>query len=190
MPKVIVVVGFFVLSFASFAQISTPTKRKFNIGVSVGLMIWKEKPMAALDLSYKGTTLRIMPNYRYNSVGITQELMKLSPAYYNLYWTASVYGAYGYLYDAKLPVSSIDTYNPQNEYKRMTYTGIATTGLKTYFAKRMYANVMGGVMYSKSMGGTNYGVANSTEVKPYLECTLGILLYKTYPKLKPEETQE
>ncbi len=190
MPKVIIIVGLFLLSFSSFAQVSTPAKRKINIGACVGLMIWKEKPMASLDLSYKGTTLRIMPNYRYNSVGITQELLRISPVYYNLYWTASVYGAYGYLYDTKFPVPTINAYDPQNEYKRTTYTGVVATGLKTYFAKRMYAHIMGGVMYSQSTGGVNYGVANSTEVKPYIECTLGVLLYKTFPKLKSEETQE
>lgn len=190
MTKVIIVVGLFLLSFSSFAQVSTPVKRKINIGACVGLMIWKEKPMVALDLSYKGTTLRIMPNYRYNSVGITQELLKISPAYYNLYWTASVYGAYGYSYDTKQPIPMTSTYNSENEYKRITYTGVMATGLKTYFIKRMYAHIMGGVMYSQSTGGVNFGVANSIEVKPYVECTLGVLLYKTYPKLKSEETQE
>ena len=190
MPRIIVVVGLFLLSFTSFAQISTPKKRNFNVGACFGLMLWKQRPLLALDINYKGTTLRLMPNYRYYSVGITQEILKISPVYYNLYWTASVYGAYGYAFDTKMPIPTVDNYDPSNEYKRIGYTGVFATGLKSYFAKRMYAHVMGGVMYTKNIGGVDFGVANSTEVKPYFECSLGVLLFKTYPKLKPEETQE
>jgi hypothetical protein len=190
MPRIIVVVVLFLSSFGSFAQISTPEKRKFNIGVYAGLSIWKYKPMAALDLNYKGTTLRIMPNYNYYSLGLTQEIMKLSPVFYNLYWTASVYGGIGtesvqYAFNDPGYVSSKPTDTPPN-YTKTTYTYIANTGLKTYFAKRMYTHVMAGVMVNKSHGNGQI----QTEVLPYFEFGIGFLFFKTYPTLKREETQE
>jgi hypothetical protein len=180
MPRIIIVAGLFLLSFCSFAQISTPEKRKFNVGVYAGLSIWKYRPMLAVDLSYKGTTLRLMPNYNYYSGGITQELVKISPVFYNLYWTASVYGGYGFEYDV-LPSISLEN------VKKNVYTGVFSTGLKTYFAKRLYTHIMGGVMYNQYQ---EAGVKNSSEVLPYFEFGLGFQFFKTYPVLKREETAE
>ncbi len=179
MPRIIIAVGLFLMSFSLFAQISTPEKRKFNVGVYCGLSVWKYRPMAAIDISYRGATLRLMPNYNYYSVGYTQEIMKISPVFYNLYWTASVYGGYGVQKDMLPSVSPF-------EYDKVTYTGIVNTGIKTYFGKRLYTHIMGGVMYNQHE--TPYEVA--TEVLPYFEFGLGLQIFKTYPNLKREETQE
>jgi hypothetical protein len=190
MSRIIIVIVLFISSFSSFAQISTPEKRKFNIGVYAGLSIWKYKPMVALDLNYKGTTLRVMPNYNYYAIGLTQEIMKLSPVFYNLYWTGSVYGGIGtesVKYALNTPgYSGLKQPDSPPDYTKTTYTYIVNTGLKTYFAKRMYTHVMGGVMVNNSQGG---GQKNS-EVLPYFEFGIGFLFFKTYPALKREETQE
>lgn len=181
MPRIIIAVGLFLMSFSLFAQISTPEKRKFNVGVYGGLSIWKYRPMVALDLTYKGANLRLMPNYNYYSIGYTQEIMKISPVFYNLYWTASVYAGYGIDYEALPSVSS-------TEFKKITYTGIVNTGLKTYFAKRLYTHIMAGVMYNQNR--TEALSKTTTEVVPYFEFGLGLYIFKTYPHLKREETEE
>ncbi len=197
MPRIIIVIVLFLSSFGSFAQIATPEKRKFNIGVYAGLSIWKYKPMVALDMNYKGTTLRSMPNYNYYALGLTQEIMKLSPVFYNLYWTASVYGGIGtqsiqYAFNDPNFTSNpsyaaaIQNANTPPNYTKTTYTYIANTGLKTYFGKRMYTHVMGGIMVNSSKGNGQ----TTTETLPYFEFGLGFLFFKTYPALKREETQE
>ncbi len=191
MYKIIILIGFFLLSLCSLAQISTPEKRKFNVGIYAGLSIWKERPMAAVDFSYKGSTLRIMPNYKYYSLGFTQELAKLSPTFYNLVWTASVYGGLGNELDGfPDPKSNTTSAAGKNSYTKNTTTGILSTGLKTYFAKRMYTHIMGGVMYNKNTGGASHGVKDSSEIIPYFEFGIGMNFFKNYPKLKPEETEE
>ena len=121
MQKIVIIVGLFLVSFSSFAQISTPEKHKFNIGIYGGLSIWKYRPMLAVDLSYKGTTLRLMPNYNYYALGITQEILKISPVFYNLYWTGSLYGGYGYEYE-NFPIISTE------DFKKVTYTAVLSIG--------------------------------------------------------------
>ncbi len=181
MPRILIVAGFFLLSFSSFAQISTPEKHKFNIGVYGGLSIWKYRPMLAIDLSYKGTTLRLMPNYNYYSVGITQEILQISPVFYNLYWTGSVYGGYGYEYDNYPKISA-------ENFKKVTYTGVVATGLKTYFSKRMYTHIMGGVMYNKTQV-NGLPEEDKSQLLPYFEFGLGFQFFKTFPILKSEEME-
>lgn len=183
MSRVTIVIGFFLMSFCSVAQITTPEKRKFNIGFYGGLNIVKQRPVLSLDINYKGTTLRVMPNYRSLHFGLTQELLKISPTFYNLYWTASLYGGTSFDFDQ---VPSLST----EEYKISTTTGIFTTGLKTYFSKRCYTHIIGGVMYNMHSGGKEFGVKDKTELLPYFEFGIGVLVSKTYPKLKPEETEE
>jgi hypothetical protein len=180
MPRILLLVCFFALSFGSLAQISTPEKRKFNVGLYAGLSVLKYKPMVALDLSYKGTNLRIMPNYKFNSVGITQEIAKLSTTFYNLMWTASVYGGIG-------KDSVIFSALPANSYKRTNINIIGATGLKTYFSTRMYTHIMGGIIYSKS---NPVGLEDDRMWNPYFEFGLGVHFYKNYPQLKREETEE
>ncbi len=181
MPRIVVALGLFLISFNLFAQISTPEKKKFNAGLYGGLSIWKYRPMVSLDLSYRGATLRLMPNYNYYSIGYTQEIAKLSPVFYNLYWTASVYAGYASDTEALPSVSA-------TEFQKDTYIGIVSTGLKTYFAKRLYTHIMAGVMYNQH---ETRGLGKSeTQVVPYFEFGLGIQLFKTYPHLKREETEE
>ncbi|HSZ24268.1 MAG TPA: hypothetical protein VK766_01045 [Cytophagaceae bacterium] len=182
MPRFVLIAVLFLSSFSSFAQISTPEKRKFNVGIYAGLSVFKYKPMVAIDLSYKGTTLRLMPNYQYNAVGITQEILKISPVFYNIYWTASAYAGYG-TQDMEFAT------NPSSNFTQKTYTGILTTGVKTYFAKRLYTHVMAGVMYNQFSGG-NASQREPSNLIPYFEFGLGFLFLKTYPKLKREETEE
>jgi hypothetical protein len=179
MHRLLILAGLFLLSFQSMAQISTPEKRKFNAGLYGGLSIWKYKPMVSVDLSYRGTTLRLMPNYKYYSVGLTQEITKLSPVFYNLYWTVSAYAGYG---NEGLRMPAISA----TELTKETYTGILSTGLKTYFAKRLYSHVMAGVMYSEAQ---TKGLPTEAEWAPYFEFGLGINLFKTYPQLKREEQE-
>ncbi len=181
MHRIIVVVGLFLMSFSLFGQISTPDKRKFNIGVYGGLSIWKYRPMASIDVSYRGATLRLMPNYNYYSVGYTQEILKISPVFYNLYWTGSIYAGYGLDHDMAPYISN-------EEYDIKIYTAVVNTGLKTYFGKRLYTHIMAGVMYNQKE--IAFLSKTKTEVLPYFEFGLGIQIFKTYPNLKREETEE
>ncbi len=180
MSRIVLILCLFALSFTSMAQISTPEKRKFNIGLYAGLSVWKYKPMIALDLSYKGTNLRLMPNYKFYSAGITQEITKLSTTFYNLLWTASVYGGFG-------KDSVLFTVVPTDSYERNTFNIIGATGLKTYFSKRMYTHIMAGVMYTKS---NPVGADDEKTWNPYFEFGLGFHFFKNYPQLKREETEE
>lgn len=179
MRRFVILVGIFLVSFNLLAQISTPEKRKFNIGIYGGLSIWKYRPMAAIDISYRGATLRLMPNYNYYSIGYSQEITRISPVFYNLYWTASLYGGYGI--DTENQVSTV-------EYKKITYTAILNTGLRTYFSRRIYTNIMGGVMYNQHV--VDGLSSKKTEVLPYFEFGVGVNIFKTYPNLKREETEE
>jgi hypothetical protein len=179
MRRIVILVGLFLMSFNIFAQISTPEKRKFNVGFYGGLSILKFRPMVSVDVSYRGATLRLMPNYNYYSIGYSQEIAKISPVFYNLYWTASVYGGYGI--DKENQVSTI-------EYDKITYTAIVNTGLKTYFSRRMYSHIMGGVVYNQHV--VEGLSSTTTEILPYFEFGIGCNIFKTYPSLKREETEE
>jgi hypothetical protein len=180
--RIVFIAGLFFLSLSLSAQISTPDKTNLNVGLYGGLSVVNYKPMVALDLTYKGTTLRLMPNYHFIGVGLTQELLRLSDVFYNIYWTASMYG--GYRGD---PVEFAA--KPSNNYYKSTYTGVVNTGIKTYFSKRMYSHIMGGIMYSQSAGGNGVEI-HDPEILPYFEFGLGVNIFKNYPKLKPEETLE
>jgi len=179
--RIALITGLFLMTFNSFAQISTPEKRKFNIGLAGGLSVWKFRPMVALDISYKGSMLRLMPNYNYYSIGYSQEILKISPVFYNLYWTASAYAGYQIEPQTVPSISSSD-------FNTYTYTGVINTGIRTYFGKRLYTNLTGGVMYEKHV--TPLTSKTSTDLLPYFEFTLGVQIFKTYPHLKAEETKE
>jgi len=182
MQRILVVLSFILVSLTVQAQISTPEKTKFNVGLYAGLSIMEYRPMGAIDVSYKGTTLRVMPHYHYYGLGLTQELVKVSTVFYNIYWTASFYG--GYRAD-----SVVFSGNPVDNYYKKTMSGTLSTGIKTYFAKRMYSHIMAGATYSQSSGGNGVEI-HTPEIQPYFEFGLGVQIFKNYPKLKSEETEE
>lgn len=183
MFRIILTIALFFFTYSVNAQISTPEKRNYNIGFYGGLSVVNYKPMVALDLSYKGTTLRVMPNYSYIGLGLTQEIMQISKVFYNLYWTASFYG--GVRTDEVTFAAS-----PASNYSKTTYSGVLSTGVKTYFAKRMYTHIMGGVMYSVPQGGDGSIDVHKPTYVPYFEFGLGMHIFKNYPILKREETAE
>lgn len=174
------------------AQISTPEKQKFNIGGYFGANVRLVKPFVSFDFSYKFVTLRVMPSLLvltrfkksdidYNSLGLTFELTKLSTTFYNLYWIAGANAGIG---------SDVNRYekSPSDPNIHTKYTSLSGfTGLRTYFGKRWYTNIVAGV--SRNLYVTE-GRKSEEEYIPYLECGIGINIWKNYPKLKAEETEE
>ncbi len=168
----IVVVTLLSLAISSYSQISTPAKKKFNMGVYAGINILRYKPIVGLDFSFVGTTLRGIVGYQYYSVGLSQELLMPSKVFYNLYWTGTIYYAGG-----------------KDDVKGNFQSAILATGLKTYFAKRFYTHVMAGISYS-SYATRAFPGDDLNEVQPYFEFGLGMNIFKNYPHPKIEETEE
>ena len=92
-----------------------------------------------------------------------------------------IYGGYGYEYDNYPKVSA-------ENFKKVTYTGVVATGLKTYFSKRMYTHIMGGVMYNKTQV-NGLPEEDKSQLLPYFEFGLGFQFFKTFPILKSEEME-
>ena len=61
------------------------------------------------------------------------------------------------------------------------------TGIKVYFAKRMFSNVMIGYHHEELST-----VARQTIIKDvvFIELSIGINIFKSYPNPKPEEIRE
>ncbi|MCU0429366.1 MAG: hypothetical protein MUF42_05280 [Cytophagaceae bacterium] len=163
------------------AQISTPPKRKYNMGVYLGANVRLIRPFASLDLTAGRFTLRLMPNYQYYAAGITAELAQFSKVFYNHNWLLGFNAGRGVYFNRYDKVVSA----PDIKSNYTTYQ--LHTGLKTYFKSNFYT------ILSVGASRTEYvtdNFANEIEYLPYIEAGIGIHFWKSYPKLKAEETED
>lgn len=161
--------GFLLVSTISIAQIKTPDKRPFNVGLFSGIGGLNFTPIPGLDLHYKGNILRVAPGYRVMGAGYIREILPLSEVFYNWYWIGSVYGAIGKEDDL---VGSLGKTITSTFYK-----GFVLTGAKVYFHRRWYSQIQGGVSYTEYKA---EGFPIDTEFSPYFEFSLGVNLFKSY----------
>jgi hypothetical protein len=179
-------------SFQSFAQISKPQKRKFNVGISTALGGLNFSFFPSVDLNYKNTMLKISPGFMAFSAGISQEIMPLSVAFYNVRWIVSAYYSYGSykgIY-AKKFVSKLNSL-PDNVSR-----GILLTGVRVYFGKRWYSTSQFGIAYSSfreystditypinstSSITLKQTIPASQSVIPFVEFGIGFNIFKTFP---------
>ncbi|MCS6823462.1 MAG: hypothetical protein NZ529_04140 [Cytophagaceae bacterium] len=172
-------VSFFCIS--SMAQISTPPKKPFNLGIYFGGNVVKYSPFLASDLSIYNTQFRLLYFYTYSpkiklgkptiGLGISQELAKTSIVFYNVKWIASSYLLYENEYNRHAaPAVDVDL-------KTKVLSGVFATGLKAYFLERWYSILQAGVSISKY---STPGYADEKELLPFFEFGVGINLYRTY----------
>jgi hypothetical protein len=182
--KFVAIVIFSLINLESTAQIIKPSKRNFNIGISSAIGGLNISFFPSADISYKNTMLKVSPGFMAFSAGISQEIMPLSPAFYNVKWVASAYYSYGSykgMY-AKNFVAGLDK-APENVSR-----GILLTGVRIYFGKRWYSTSQIGIAYSSFREYTseigNYKITTpaSSSIIPYIEFGIGFNLFKTFPK--------
>jgi hypothetical protein len=178
-------------SLQTFAQVSKPAKRKYNVGFSTALGGVNFSFFPSIDLNYKNTMLKICPGFMAFSAGISQEIIPISVAYYNVRWIASGYFSYGDYRGLYLKnfVSTLNT-TPDNVTR-----GILLTGLRIYFGKRWYGTSQMGIAYSSFREYTKYidyqfsankvtllqTIPASSSLVPFVEFGIGFNLYKTFP---------
>lgn len=160
------IIVFISITYFSYGQSDKPVRRKFNIGTFVGIGGASFAPIPTFDIRYRGTSLRLAPGYKYNGLGITQELFPLSKSFYNVFWLASVYYVKGT--EKKFAYATTD------------YTSIsALIGLKYYMGTRFFSELQLGV---ETRSKTTPGYASISAVSPYFEFGFGINLFRNYPK--------
>lgn len=149
-----------------FAQPETPHRRDFNIGTFAGIGGASLTPIPTLDVRYKGTTLRIAPGYKYNGLGITQELFPFSKTFNTVYWLASAYYVRG--------TESIHS-NAATDFNSYSLLG----GLKYYMGTRFFSELQLGVEYREK---STPGFESTNKTSPYFEFGIGISLFRNYPE--------
>jgi hypothetical protein len=162
---------FFSASTLLVAQIKTPDKKPFNIGIFSGVGGVNFTPIPGIDLHYKGTLLRIAPGYHVNSIGLIREIIPFSKVFYNCYWIGSLYGASGFEFNKY--GSPDPTVSLRSDFTK----GMLMTGAKVYFAKRWYSQLQAGLSYTKYK---TPGYSDDKEYAPYFEFCLGINFFKNY----------
>jgi hypothetical protein len=174
----LVVIAIILMAAAAQAQISTPKLKKFNAGIFMGLGGETGpvlNPLPVLNLSYKGTSLTAGVGLNQGfTVGLVQDLMPLSVAFYNVRWIVSGFYAKG----------QSDRYFTQ----KSDYTNYALlTGLRFHFAKHFYSNAQLGMSYSEFKTPAQLDI---TEWLPFLEFGIGFNLFKSFEsKEKPPVTE-
>ena len=155
-------------SIAANAQISTPKLRKFNVGLFMGLGGETGpvlNPVPVLNLSYKGTMLTAGVGLNQGfTVGLIQDIMPVSVAFYNVRWIASGFYSQGQSDRYYTEISNYTSY-------------AAMTGLRFHFAKRFYSNAQLGASY------TSYSTPLQPTVDewlPFLEFGIGFNLFKPF----------
>ena len=165
MRKIFLVL-FFVPSITALAQLECPSRKVFNLGTFVGLGGGSMAPIPTLDIRYKGTTLRLIPGYKYNGLGFTQEICPISKSFYNVYWLASAYYVQG--------TQDIHE-NALTHYQSFSVLG----GIKYYMGTRFFSELQLGVEYREK---TTPGFESSGKTSPYFEFGIGINLFRNFPK--------
>jgi hypothetical protein len=173
MKKASFLIFFICLIFSSaHAQIKTPDKRPFNIGLFTGLGgVVLNPPIPALDIHFKGNILRVAPGYRDFAGGYTREIMPLSKVFYNWFWIGSLYGGIQKEDNLYPPLSARGVATTTH------YSGMLLSGVKTYFAKRWYSQFQLGLKYNVDK---TPDYANKSSFMPYFEFTIGINLFKNF----------
>jgi hypothetical protein len=185
--KFLAAVLFILLSLQTFAQVNKPVKRKCNVGFSTALGGLNVSFFPSVDLNYKNTMLKICPGFMAFSAGISQEIMPVSVAYYNVRWIASGYFSYGD-YRGLYLKSFVSKLSPAPDN---VTRGILLTGIRVYFGKRWYSTSQLGIAYSsfrEYSKYTDYGTLilhqttpASTSLVPFVEFGIGFNIYRTFP---------
>ncbi|MBC7451586.1 MAG: hypothetical protein H7259_08880 [Cytophagales bacterium] len=155
----------------AFSQIETPPRRPFNVAVFSGLGGTNVTPIPALDIRYRGTTLRLAPGYQYEGLGIIQEIIPLSKAFYNAYWIVS-----GYYFQGTLNIhDNVET----------TYSSYALlTGVKYYMGRHFFTELQLGTVYTDE---NTVGFTEKDRFAPYFEFGIGFNIFRNFPKEILEE---
>jgi len=171
------------LTQASYAQISYPKVKKFNVGLFMGIggqtgPVLNLVPV--LNLSYRGTALTAGASLNQGlTLGLMHEIMPLSVAQSNVKWIVSGFYSKGV---------TDRYYDKDTEYSSMAFL----TGLKFYFGKRWFSNIQGGVSYtSYTTTPKNNGPTDNlsySEWLPFYEFGLGIQLFKSFEEKKKKPT--
>lgn len=168
--SILAVLVIFSVAFTSEAQINPPKKRSFNLGLYTGLGGLSFTPIPGLDAQiFKGTIIRIAPGYKVFGAGVSQEVARISPVFYNGFFVLSAYYAKG-------EEESVTGFAGTAEFNR--YIGMA--GVRFYFGSRFYSSFQGGVMVS------NYkDHSEKNETIPYFEFNIGVNLFKNFHPREP-----
>lgn len=154
-----------------FGQIVPPEKKKFNIGIYDGIGGVNFSPIPAADIHAFNTTLRLAPGNDYWAVGIYQEILPLSKAFYNWRWIFSA--GYGARKEEGLYYGGGPTVISKGN------SLILLTGLKAYFGSRFYSQFQLGYI------DTQYKTENFPDKREngvYFEFGLGVNIFKSFKK--------
>ncbi|MFN3403632.1 MAG: hypothetical protein ACK40G_06005 [Cytophagaceae bacterium] len=155
----------------SYAQVTPPVKRKFNVGLYDGLGGLNLSLIPLVDVSVFHTTLRFSAGADYYGMGFTQEILPVSKIFYNWFWIGS--GYYSSRRNNSMYSANIDTQS--NSYSVLT-------GLKVYFGNRWYSQFQLGASNSTH---TTPGLPTRNETGFYYEFGIGMNIFSTFlPKKK------
>jgi hypothetical protein len=168
---------------ATYAQISYPKVRKFNVGLFMGLGGQTGpvlNPVPVLNVSYRTTTLTAGASLNQGfTIGLMHEILPLSVSHYNVKWIASGFYSVG---------KTDRYYTKDTEYGSLAFL----TGLKFYFGKRWFSNIQGGVSYTNYSTTPKSNIPQSddkySEWLPFFEFGIGIQLFKSFDEKKKKET--
>ena len=166
LKKKILIFLFICSTSVSIAQVEISTRRIFNIGTFIGIGGASIVPIPTFDIRYIGTTLRIAPGYKYNGIGITQELFPISRSFYNIYWIISAYYVQGTL--------------EKGANGSTNYTSISVlAGLKYYLGTRFFSELQLGL---ENRINDTLGFETTNKLSPYFVFGFGVNLFKNYSK--------
>jgi hypothetical protein len=170
--SILAILVIFSVAFSSEAQINPPKKHAWNVGLFTGLGGLNFTPIPGIDGQYKGTIVRGVIGYKVLGAGVTQEVARISPVFYNGFFVLSAYYAQG-------QEESVTGFSGTADFKR--YIGMA--GVRFYFGSRFYSSFQGGVMVSSYTGHSD-----KNETIPYFEFNIGINLFRNFlPREIPSE---
>lgn len=146
------------------AQIETPPRKPFNVGVFIGYGGASYVPIPALDVRYRGTNLRLAPGIRYNGIGISQEIIPISKTFYNCYTIASFHYVKGDLDKHRGVATDFESYS-------------LLAGLKYYVGGRFYTELQVGI--NKTIN-TTPGYDDADPTGPAFLFGFGINIFKNF----------
>jgi hypothetical protein len=169
------------VSTFTFAQIKTPEKRAFNVGIFDGVGGVNFTLVPGLDFQFKGNILKVAPSYRAFAIGYSREILPISKVFYNWYWIGSLYG--GFAKEDDVHPAVIPGTNTPTSITTTFQRAALLTGARFYFAKRWFSQFQAGALYEIDK---TPGRSNTSSVIPYFEFCLGVNLYKSYLKEEDE----
>ncbi|MCU0416621.1 MAG: hypothetical protein MUE33_05490 [Cytophagaceae bacterium] len=166
MRSILFILSLSVCTLKSFGQIETPPRKHFTTGIFIGYGGASYVPIPALDIRYRGTTLRIAPGIRYQGIGLSQELFPISKSFYNCYTLISLHYIKGDKDVHNGVVTEFDSYS-------------ALAGLKYYVGGRFTTELQLGV--NKTIN-TTPGFEDKDPVSPSFLFGFGIYLFRNFDK--------